>query len=117
MDFYELLKSYKKKNNLSYGDIGIHIDMTADAFRMAVNRKSLGELQKKALEPLFLDSLDDDHMVQRQLKEFSTFLSKPVYRELAFKDPKISKILDKEVARRLADVVSNKEALEKFLKN
>ncbi len=113
MDFYELLKLYKEKNGLSYGDIGSHIDMKADAFRMAVNRKSLSDLQKQALEPLFVNELDDNHPVKRQLKEVSNFLSK--YKELAFKDPKISKILDKEVARRLSEVVSNKEALEKFL--
>ncbi|TSE05391.1 hypothetical protein [Aquimarina algiphila] len=115
MDFYELLKLYKKDNSLSYGDIGSHINMSADAFRMAVTRKSLSNLQKQALEPLFIDELDDNHSVKRQLQEFSNFLSKPKYRELAFKDPKISKILDKEVARRLAEVVSSKEALEKFL--
>ncbi len=113
MDFYQQLKSYKETSGLSNKELGGHIKMSGDAFRMAVKRESLSELEKQTLEPLFIDRLGEDHPVQKQLDEVSRFLSQ--YTELALQDSRIKKIIDKEVAKRLFEVASSKEALEKFL--
>ncbi len=113
MDFYERLKSYKETNGLSNEDLGKHIGLTADAFRMAMKRERLSDLQKQVLEPLFTNVLGENHPIQKQLDEVSRFLSQ--YTELALQDARIKKIIDKEVAKRLFEVASSKEALEKFL--
>lgn len=53
MDFYEKLLSYKALNKISWPKIGKIIDMEQATIRMAVDRKSLSNLQKKALEEHF----------------------------------------------------------------
>lgn len=113
MGFYQKLKSYKETSGLSYDELGEPIGMKGNALRMAINRESLSDLQKKTLEPFFVNKLDDNHPVKKQLDEVYRFLSQ--YTELALQDPRIKKIIDREVAKRLFDVASSKEALEKFL--
>ncbi len=53
MDFYQRLLSYKAVNKMSWGQIGSHINKEQATIRIAVNRKSLSELEKKELEKLF----------------------------------------------------------------
>lgn len=53
MDFYEKLTIEKAIKKLSNKDLGALIDMKSEAFRMAVNRKSLSNLQIKEIEKFF----------------------------------------------------------------
>ncbi len=53
MPFYIEIDSYKKTYKLNNKDLGEIIGMSADGFRMAVNRKSLSSLEVKALEGYF----------------------------------------------------------------
>ncbi len=113
MDFYEQLKSYKEAKGLSNEEMGKYVFLSSDAFRMAVKRETLNELQKQALEPLFVENLSDDHIIHQQLKITSRFFAQ--YTDLALKDSTINKVISKEMAKRLYNIISNKEALEKFL--
>jgi len=58
MDFYEKLLSFKKTNKLNNNDLGALILMNGDTFRKALTRKSLSDLEIKALE-LFMNKIND----------------------------------------------------------
>jgi hypothetical protein len=58
MDFYKLLALHKTTKKLSNKDLGSIIGMEGEAFRMAVNRKSLSNLQIKEIEKMFDFELD-----------------------------------------------------------
>tara|TARA_Y100000296_G_C5113890_1_gene226652 strand:+ start:129 stop:878 length:750 start_codon:yes stop_codon:yes gene_type:complete len=53
MDIYERIEAYKKEYRFSHKHMGALIGKSADAFRMAVKRKSLGELEIEKLEKIF----------------------------------------------------------------
>lgn len=55
MDFYEKLQVFKKEKGLSNKDLGPIILMNGDTFRKALSRKSLSELELKALENFIND--------------------------------------------------------------
>jgi SOS-response transcriptional repressor LexA len=62
MDFYEKLLLEKNKRSLNNKDVGAIIDMTGEAFRMAVKRKSLNPLQVKEIEKYFEIEQDTQSM-------------------------------------------------------
>ncbi len=53
MAFYLEIDNYKKTYKLNNTILGDVVGLNADAFRMAVNRKSLSELQIRELEKYF----------------------------------------------------------------
>lgn len=53
VDFYKRLVTEKAQRNLNYRDLGAVIGKSQDAFRVAVKRKSLTDLEKKAIEKFF----------------------------------------------------------------
>jgi len=56
MNFYDQLQSIKKDKKLTNANIGGIIGMSADAFRMAIKRESLSELEKNEIEKYFESS-------------------------------------------------------------
>jgi len=54
LEFYNKLISYKALNRLSWGDLGRVIDKEPATIRIAVNRKSLTNLEQKEFEKLFV---------------------------------------------------------------
>lgn len=52
-NFYEKLAAFKKDKDLSYRELGSFINKTSDAFRVAVKRESLSELEKEKISELF----------------------------------------------------------------
>ncbi len=48
-DFYERLKQFKKNNKLTFSDLGRIISVSADAFRMALNKRNFSELRKERI--------------------------------------------------------------------
>lgn len=53
MNFYDNLSGIKKERKLTNADIGNIIGMSGDAFRMAVKRESLSDLEIKEIEKFF----------------------------------------------------------------
>lgn len=53
MDFYDKIPNIKKTYKLNNSELGAHLGMTGDAFRMAAKRKSFSNLEIQALENLF----------------------------------------------------------------
>lgn len=53
VDIYDKIESFKKLNKLTNKELGEVVDLSSDAFRMAVKRKSLSTLEVKALEHFF----------------------------------------------------------------
>jgi len=58
MDFYDKLLSYKAVNKLSWSDIGSVINKEQATMRIAVNRKSLSELEIRELEKKFFSVIN-----------------------------------------------------------
>lgn len=52
-DFYKKLAEFKKDKGLKNKELGRFIDKSPDAFRVAVKRKSLSELEKEKISDLF----------------------------------------------------------------
>ncbi|PQJ20780.1 hypothetical protein [Tenacibaculum sp. SG-28] len=48
-DFYKDLMDFKKRNDLTFKDLGEIINISPDAFRMACNKKSLSDNRKRRL--------------------------------------------------------------------
>lgn len=62
MDFYDKIPSLKKDKKLNNNDLGKLIGMKGDAFRKAIGRKSLSELEIIEIEKkLFADNKKDDY--------------------------------------------------------
>lgn len=68
MDFYEKILLYKAKNKMSYKALGEPISLKPDAMRMALDRQSLTDLQKKEMAKIFgLDYPKKDTVGEIQL--------------------------------------------------
>lgn len=58
MDFYEKIIRFKKGKSLNNNDLGYIILMNGDTFRKALSRKSLSDLEIKALDS-FIENFDN----------------------------------------------------------
>jgi len=65
MDFYEKLKVVKTVKKLTWTDIGKVIDKKEAAIRIAFDRQSLSELERKELEKIFVKLYDEDEYISK----------------------------------------------------
>ena len=65
MEFYERLKQAKKTLKLTNEDLGIVVDKKADAFRLAIVKKSLKKHDIAELE-IYLDRLEDKQPEEKE---------------------------------------------------
>ncbi len=124
MDFYGKLASFKADNGLTFEDLGKPLNLKKDAMRMAVNNKKLNPLQVKELtryfrldnevEDSFFESVKDIALKEK-IRDFGQFFSENEKEVL--KNPTVSNIIEKQVAKRLLKLVQDKTALEDFLDN
>ncbi len=63
MDFYKRIKEYKDQNNITYSKLSAVIDKSPDAFRQALKRKSLSNLE---VERLNSELFDPDKIIENQ---------------------------------------------------
>lgn len=124
MDFYGKLASFKADNGLTFEDLGKPLNLKKDAMRMAINNKKLNPLQIKELtryfrldnevEDSFFESVKDIALKEK-IRDFGQFFSENEKEVL--KNPTVSNIIEKQVAKRLLKLVQDKTALEDFLDN
>jgi hypothetical protein len=60
MDFYEKLKGVKSVKKLTWTEIGAVVNKKEAAIRIAFDRKSLTQLERKELENIFVKFYDED---------------------------------------------------------
>jgi hypothetical protein len=84
MDFYELIEKNKKELSLTNKELGDIIGKKGDAFRMALNRRSLSELEKSALEKYFatLSTNTENNFILNEPKEQIANSNGNVYEEI-----------------------------------
>jgi len=80
MDFYSNIQRIKKDKKLTNADFGAIIGMSSDAFRMAVKRESLSELEKKEIENYFASAPNKPKKIEVELSntddEIEIFVNK-----------------------------------------
>lgn len=71
MQQFTYINHLKKAEKLTYKQLGKVIDMSADAFRMAIKRNSLSKLQLREIKRLF-DPNDENYVNENLTNEYIT---------------------------------------------
>lgn len=131
MDFYDKLLFHKVTEKISYKELGKTVHMTADAIRMAIERRSLSLLQKGRLQEVYnfgneqRDDLNETpvnyktglekyhplEIVEYIYKKKDSFFSLLSFRELVKDD-----LLDKKVLELEEEIKSLKNKMKTHLR-